>query len=274
MKVIVNADDFGYDKNKTLAIAMAFSKGLLTTTTVMTNMPRFDCGIKIAEDQGFLSQVGLHFNLTEGRALSEEMRSCKVFCNKAGDFTARFYGEVSRRLFLSPSIQRIIAVEAEAQIRRYLDAGCTLMHLDSHHHVHSNLSIAKPLVKVAKKYRFNSIRLSRNVGYNVFTAKYLYKKVFNSYLKSQIPSTTNHFTDLEDFKKYLNNIRPTSWVEIMVHPHFSEKAFQTDDAWSPQSAILFDEGRNMAADWEFWKAIEPLGILRCNYSPLKKSRST
>ena len=46
-KIIVNADDFGWDENRTRAIIQAYKLGLIHTTTAMANMPWFDRAIEM-----------------------------------------------------------------------------------------------------------------------------------------------------------------------------------------------------------------------------------
>ena len=42
MKVIMNADDFGFSRGVNLAILEGFQHGILTSTSLMVNMPGFE----------------------------------------------------------------------------------------------------------------------------------------------------------------------------------------------------------------------------------------
>lgn len=68
-KLIVNADDFGFSKAVTDAILDCHSNGIVTSTTLMSNMPFAEYAASKAKVFPMLS-VGLHMTLTEGKPLS------------------------------------------------------------------------------------------------------------------------------------------------------------------------------------------------------------
>ncbi|MGL5041565.1 MAG: carbohydrate deacetylase [Culicoidibacterales bacterium] len=68
-KMIINADDFGYSNGINYGIIDAFSRGMLTSTTLMVTMPGFDHAIGLMKQFPSLP-VGLHVNLTFGKPLS------------------------------------------------------------------------------------------------------------------------------------------------------------------------------------------------------------
>ena len=73
--VIVNADDFGQSVNVNRAIIDCFQKGLISSTTIMANMPAFDDAVDLAIENGFHQTVGVHLNLTDGEPLVSALRS-------------------------------------------------------------------------------------------------------------------------------------------------------------------------------------------------------
>ncbi|MEI3421302.1 MAG: ChbG/HpnK family deacetylase [Butyricimonas faecihominis] len=66
MDVIVNADDVGMNHNVNLAIDYCFKKNIISSTTIMANMPGFDEAVKLACIGKYDKYVGMHFNLVEG----------------------------------------------------------------------------------------------------------------------------------------------------------------------------------------------------------------
>jgi len=70
-RVIINADDFGLCDGVNKAVAQAHTDGVLTSATIMANMPAADEAVKIAKKLPNLG-VGVHLNLTEGRPLSKD----------------------------------------------------------------------------------------------------------------------------------------------------------------------------------------------------------
>lgn len=49
-KLIINADDFGFTEATNYGIIDCFNKGVLTSTTIMANMPGFNHAIKLAKE--------------------------------------------------------------------------------------------------------------------------------------------------------------------------------------------------------------------------------
>ena len=102
------------------------------------------------------------------------------------------------------------------------------LHLDSHHHIHTDLSIFREIKPLFQKYNFSSIRLSKNVNISgsllIVILKNVYKNVFNSLLIKMSKRTTDYFCDFSDFinqretiEKKINN---DSILELMCHPDY------------------------------------------------------
>jgi len=70
-QVIVNADDFGLSPCENAVILGAFQAGLISSATAMANMPAFDAACVMAQHPLLKGRIGLHFNLTYGRPLSQ-----------------------------------------------------------------------------------------------------------------------------------------------------------------------------------------------------------
>jgi hypothetical protein len=219
VKIIVNADDYGANEVCTMAICEAFKEGLLSQTTTMANMPWFSRGAELAKECGFFKNVGLHFNLTEGSPLTREMQECDFFCDRNGFFSGRFHLSLETRLVLPHRYKHLLENEVRAQIERYLNAGYKMMHLDSHHHIHTDFSIAYVLLPIAKEYGFKTCRLSRTISSNgMGFAKKAYKLAYNHYLQLYMKPLSNEMTDFADFKLLCETLQDKSSVEIMVHP--------------------------------------------------------
>ena len=68
-KLIINADDFGLTRSISEKIIDTFKVGNLSSTSLMVNTPGSEYAIDLAKNHPELG-LGLHFNLTEGKALS------------------------------------------------------------------------------------------------------------------------------------------------------------------------------------------------------------
>lgn len=69
MRLIINGDDFGITHGCNLALIDCYQKGLMTSTSMMTNMPFALEASSLAKENPGLS-VGLHFCLTAGKPLT------------------------------------------------------------------------------------------------------------------------------------------------------------------------------------------------------------
>lgn len=172
MKVIVNADDFGASESVNEAVDYAFRKGIINRTTIMVTSPCCEDAMKRAFDGNYAGSVGLHLHLD-----GEDKWSLTQGIREYNLSSPSFWKKTRNRIFISDrSLRNAIKAEIEAQMQRYIELGCTLMHIDSHHHRHLDLSILILVIPLAKKYGFKSMRISRNVGSGLSGIKGILKK--------------------------------------------------------------------------------------------------
>ena len=174
--IIINADDFGKDKKTTLAIVEAINLGICTNTTLMVNMPYADQAVALAKKNNFIEHVGLHINLTEGKPLNSSIKKIKTFCDDYGNFTGEFRRNKKNRLIMNTLETNAILEEIEAQIQKFIAYGFKTIHIDSHHHIHTDRPILIILKKIITKYNIRSIRLSRNLYGQISFPVKIYKK--------------------------------------------------------------------------------------------------
>jgi predicted glycoside hydrolase/deacetylase ChbG (UPF0249 family) len=129
-QLIVNADDFARDPEVNQGILVAHNKGIVTTTTVLINMPSAVQAVQEAGQTAPNLGIGLHLNLTLGTP-------CSPVNDIPGlvDKDSRFHKvEYWHAYPLSAPIQEI-EIEWRAQVDRFLSTGVDIDHLDSHHHI-------------------------------------------------------------------------------------------------------------------------------------------
>ena len=131
-RVIVNADDFGLVDDVNLAILDAHLAGSVTSTTMLVNSEASEAAARMAADNPALG-VGLHFNLTLGRPVSEA-GNVSTLVDADGQFFPR--GKLARRLLRGAVRAVDVARELEAQLSRLRALGVVPTHLDSHQHIH------------------------------------------------------------------------------------------------------------------------------------------
>lgn len=222
-RLIVNADDFGISNTVNRAILASMECGLVTSTSMMANMPGFDDAVTLVREHPFLAgKIGLHLNLTEGRPLSRPIVDCPVFCNNRGCFVYRR----QRPLFiLSRQEKTAVYEEMKTQLERVLAAGIRPIHLDSHHHFHTEWGMAPLVCRLGREYGITRLRLTRNTGRIPGYSRRIYKVIFNKWRLGSQRSfcNTDYFGDIEDMKIFARHGRVEGKsIEIMVHPLFDE----------------------------------------------------
>lgn len=241
MKLVVNADDYGLNENQTEAIIKSFEEGIITSATVVVTESEFRRAILRAREEKVFDKIGLHLNLTQGMPLTEPIKRCNRFCNPDGMFNKRFHNSLLGRLILTRQEHHAVSLEVEAQMRAYVDAGFPLMHFDSHHHSHTDISIAHIALPMARKMGFRSVRLSRNIPWSgLGLSKRVYKMYFNRYALRQGFVCTDYFGGVSDFDGTIENLPVDCSVELMVHPNFQR------DGQFDMSGELMDWGVPMS----------------------------
>jgi len=142
-QLVVNADDFGFTRDVNQGIVEAHRQGILTATTLMANGDAFDDAVRLARENPGLD-VGAHLVLIGGVALS-------VRGNKLPPTVPRLLAAIaSRRIHIYD--------ELAAQVRRILDAGLALTHLDTHKHTHLAPPVLDAVARVAEEFGIRWVR--------------------------------------------------------------------------------------------------------------------
>ena len=125
-RLILNADDYGYDPAVSRGIAESMRQGVVTSTTMIVNSPHSEAA---ARDSAGLA-IGLHLNLVRFEAVSEPGRTLDERTPFDADFVER---------------------ETHAQLDR-LQAliGRAATHVDVHKHAHRAPAVLEGLARAAK----------------------------------------------------------------------------------------------------------------------------
>ena len=150
MKLIINADDYGYTKGINAGIRHGMLHGIITSTTVLSN-----CLIN-QDDVDQLKQIpnigiGLHLNLTLEKPLTQG--------KSIQDANGYFYD----RKNLDFEQLDLVEVEQEfrAQIHQFIQYfNQTPSHFDSHHSIHDHPRILPITQKLMQEYQIPARRLS------------------------------------------------------------------------------------------------------------------
>ena len=106
-RLIVNADDFGFNRDVNAGIVEAHERGILTATTLMANGAAFEDAVRLAREHPELD-VGCHLVLVQGESL----------------LTGEAFPATPARLAIAVALGRIrIFDELAAQVRKIQAAG-------------------------------------------------------------------------------------------------------------------------------------------------------
>lgn len=129
-KLIVNADDYGRTKNISNAIRKAHNEGIVSSTTVMMNLPGAEEAVRLAKEETPTLGLGVHLNLTFGEPLSPRMKVDSITESQGGFRSKKFYFQHANEIELKD-----VEYEWRTQIETFLKYDVLLDHLDSHHHI-------------------------------------------------------------------------------------------------------------------------------------------
>jgi hopanoid biosynthesis associated protein HpnK len=156
-RIIINADDFGLCKGVNRAVAEAHTKGILTSATIMTNMPAAAEAIELARQLPGLG-VGVHLNLTDGPPVSKDA-DVQLLVSTDGQFNCS-PAKLSFYSLVSPRFRNAVKVELAAQIQWAVERGLHPTHLDSHKHIHSFPAIYPLVCGLATQFEIPAIRFT------------------------------------------------------------------------------------------------------------------
>lgn len=212
-QVIINADDFGLSPAVNRGIIEAYRAGGITSTSMMVNMPGLADAVHAARSLPGLG-VGLHFNLTYGRPLSDPA---------AVPSLVRENG-----VFLDGKIRRSrnaadVAAELDAQWNRFLETSLFPTHLDSHQLLHQDDPVIyRVMAELACRHR---IPLRRSQ---------IEHPLSPSALKMTDWVLLDTYGDSEGLQQLLRYIRsaPDGMTEIMCHPGYVDDVLRGLSEWT------------------------------------------
>lgn len=216
--LIINADDFGLSDSVNRAVATALEKELISDTTIMANGVCFEEAVALAKEEGFSDKVGIHFNLTEGEPLTDDIKECPSFCENG-----IFHHRNNRLKPLNSTEKQAVYNELRSQVEKIRAAGIVIDHADSHHHIHTAFFIAPIVFRICKENGIDKIRLHRNIG-NVPSYKRIIKNLYNKALRKKGFITTDYFGSLKD----ISDTPLPDKLEIMVHPDYDKNDILID----------------------------------------------
>ena len=215
-RIIVNADDFGWDQDTFASTVDLIERGWVTSATIMTGLSFTSEAINYAVDMQKHVSFGLHFNMVDGHAsLAANHRS---LVDRSGRFWA------SDRQRIAALFSRVdaadIARELRAQLKILADAGITISHVDSHGHLHKFPSVARAMASVLAEFGIAKMRRPQNLY-----ARRALSDMIDGYCSRGFPKhlkTTDYYFAIDQrsphWLEQLPAVIPQGVTEISVHP--------------------------------------------------------
>jgi predicted glycoside hydrolase/deacetylase ChbG (UPF0249 family) len=154
-RLILHADDFGETAEITAGICQAIEAGVVTSTSIMANMPGTEDALPRVPALADRASFGVHLNFCEGRPLT---RGTSLV-----DEQGNFHGK--RALFLRAvrGTLNLAELEAEitAQIARIHDARIRISHVDGHKHLHQLPVVRNAVARVLPRFGIERVRVTR-----------------------------------------------------------------------------------------------------------------
>ncbi|MHC4755880.1 MAG: carbohydrate deacetylase [Planctomycetota bacterium] len=160
-RIIVNADDFGLSEGVNRAVIQAYQEGVLTSATLMAGAPAARQAVEMSKAEPGLG-VGIHLNLTEGKAVSQDL-IVKCLVDSKGNFRYSA-GKLAMLSMIRPKIRQAIRTELAAQIQYVIDSGLKPTHMDSHKHIHTFPVLYSIVCQLAAQFGIRALRLAYEPG--------------------------------------------------------------------------------------------------------------
>jgi predicted glycoside hydrolase/deacetylase ChbG (UPF0249 family) len=261
MRLIFNADDFGFTRDVNAGIVEAHRNGVLTATTLMANGHAFDDAIACAKATQSLD-VGVHLVLVQGESVANPGRILPA--------TLQDLARSLLRDALNPYD------EAAAQVRKIIASGIRPSHIDTHKHAHVFPSVLEAVGRIAREFTIPWVR--RPFDYGTGRGANMTRRAVSAGMKLMSPQfskvlsglrMTDHFTgfgltgslDEPGLIAALENL-PSGLTEFMCHPGHCGPELQ-----SAVTRLKETRAKELAAltSSEVRRVIERRGIELTNY---------
>jgi len=231
MRLILNADDFGYDEDSTTKTIDCFEKGALTSATIMPCMPSTQRAIEYAKQNPNFS-FGVHLTFIDGLLPLGEKNKISSLLTANNTFKGSNRIRISSLLGLLKKSD--IIEETKRQIGFLVDAGVNVSHVDSHGHIHKFPVFQNAISEACNSFGIHKARKVQDVfldkpEINPSNLMYSYcdkkiKKMFQTTDYFYMPASSLDTNWSESLIKKLGLFKCNDIIEVGVHPG-------SEDSW-------------------------------------------
>ncbi len=224
MKVILHADDFGYDYDTTQATIELLECGALTSATIMSTMPAAEKAIEYAASHKQYS-FGVHLTYVDGLKPALQKEGSTLLDSKGLFYPSNDVRKKAIKLSLN---KKDIIDESLAQIDIVRRGGVSISHLDSHGHLHKFPSFLLALPEIEKRSGVNKVRRVQNIFVNkpMLSLTTILNKCFDWRIVHTCRTTDYFYMSANNMDtgwsdaiiEQMNHLPQDSIIEIGVHP--------------------------------------------------------
>lgn len=190
LRLILNADDFGYDPAVTRGIARAMREGVVSSTTMIVNSPHSEDAAKQADGLA----IGLHLNLVRFPAVSDGSEQ-RDDAKPSEDFVVR---------------------ETRAQLEKLKALiGREATHIDVHKHAHLQPQVLSGLATVANERGLAVRSINAEMRATLRSRGVLTNDVFLG------DAARDAYWTEARFEEILAQVPGDGLVELMCHPGYA-----------------------------------------------------
>lgn len=245
--LIINADDFGYSTGVNYGIIHAYQRGILSSTTMMANMPGFDEGVKLAKENPDLG-IGVHLALTCGSSLRSDVPS--LIENNGKFHSLSFY---EKDFEIDPTE---LYKEWKEQIEKIMNSGIEPTHIDSHHHVNAIEPMREVFIRLANEYQL-PVRNNFTVPEDIKTTQR-----FNTTF--DLISMVKELWKPMELRNIIQECKMFETVEAMCHPGYVDNVLLDNSSLRDSRAMTVAELQRS----DYAETLEKNGIQLGTYADL------
>lgn len=252
-KLIINADDAGLSDSVNEAVRKLYEAGAITGTSLIAVGRRFQDASKMLKQIG-RPEVGAHLTLTGNFHPAQESSRVRSLLTKGETFYSS-YLKLLFEYYMKRLVMYEVKIEFEEQIKRILDEGLTITHLDSHEHVHIFPGIFRIIADLAIKFDIPFVRiplepsevkgkdfslkdLARYTGLRHFTLKA--EKIVRSLELNTSDAFFGHFhagrVNFDVLKFFVEKIKP-GVAELAIHPAVMSRELLEESPWHRNAQV-------------------------------------
>ncbi len=211
LKLILHADDLGISYPVNDAIFHLMDMGQITSASILANGPAFE---DAAQRSHYFPNCsfGVHLNITEFAPL-HPCNALRPALSPDGDFQS-----ASGLFALGKSWKRAVVDEWARQVRRVRQAGVSVSHIDSHHHVHTHFSLLSCTQQLCREQSIRRVRLRHTLHPRGNAFRFRIDNRLCNWILRRSFQCTDEFGSFAAFAFAAPNLPAGATVELMVHP--------------------------------------------------------